>query len=117
MDEKKKTIDIPFDEFQGQFDSFADLWDRASLGRFVVTLLGDDGVKDMVVIGTTELGDGDTLLHLVDAEDIEDITDLDEAMKINGVEFISLNTILAAGGLTIDPNAQIDFYGADDEDE
>lgn len=95
-------------DFCGNFDSFDELMDETEMYEKVVRFFTEDGdAVYKIIVGSTAIP-GDILLHMVDAEGMTDISEIDEAIKNFGLEFQKLSTLLGTDGMEIVPFDQLD---------
>lgn len=99
-------------DFCGSFDSFDELLHETVMYERVVRFFVDGEAVYKVIVGSTKIPN-DILLHMVDAEGMTDISEIDEAIENFGLEFQKLSTLLGADGMEIVPFDQLD----DDNDD
>lgn len=109
--------------FRGEHGDFSTLFHDCDLEQFVIRYFHDPGGANefpyfKVIIGFTSMDNGDVMLHLVDAEGVDNFEELERAGARHGVEFRMLSDIMKDGGFAIYPGDQLEDEGEDeDEDE
>lgn len=114
-------------DFSGGFGDFATLFTDTDLDEYVIRFFHNDDPDKIcsidgeaffkVMIGYTEMPNGDILLHLIDAEGADTWDEIYENAERYGVEFQLLSKMLQKHGFEITPIDQVEWDDEDDDDD
>lgn len=97
--------------FVGMFNSFEALMRRGGFSDLVCRFYDSEGEAIYkVIVGMTALPN-DVMLHMVDAEGMDEVMDIPNAIEEFGIEFRSLSTMMGEYGFDIIPFDQLDEDG------
>jgi hypothetical protein len=107
--------------FSGTFGDFHTMFLDTDLNKWVIRAFYEGPPNDIldgeahfkVILGMTEMHDGDILLHLADAEGTDSMDEVYESVNKHGVTFQLLSKFITSHGIEIRPADQ----GADEDDE
>ena len=100
-----KTI---YENLVGEWGDFGTFFSDVDLDDYIVTFYYDSGdAYYKIIIGYIELGDGDYLLQLADAEH-DTWEDIYENVEKYGIEFQKLSNLVEKNGFCISPLFQLE---------